>query len=471
MRVLLVMPPLDNMVRYFKGWQLSSGDYGRFPPLGLLYVGTYLKQHMPDIELKIIDCPAQEMDYPGLTRAIKDFRPDIAGICTFTVGLVDLLETAKIVKAANKDTVVCAGGPHLAVYPGQTLGYKDIDAIVIGEGEAPFLELTRQVSAGAIKGGMDGLYVKADLEKGKFQNGREADVDTLPFYDVSLIDRRLYYSTVGQSRNMITLLSSRGCPYGCTFCDVPYKIYRERSIENIIGEIKLRLSQGFDEIFFYDDTFNMTPDRVIRLSEGIISEKLKFKWSFRGRVNTTTFEMLETAKKAGLRMVHFGVETGTDEGLRSLNKGITIEQVEKALKWCRQLRIKTIADFMIGLPFERSIGDVINNIDRLIRLSPDYAQFNILQPVPNSRLFREGVRRGVIPADSWDNFVRAPSPEYEPPLWTEHLSTDQLKGLFHSAYRKFYIRPSCIIRGLFGSGTIHEFRRVFKGGIKILLKK
>lgn len=470
MRVILIMPPFQNTVKYLHGWQLNTSDYGAFPPLGLLYIATVLKQQMPDIEVRIIDCPPEKISYSMLERIFKNFDPQVVGMTAFSVCLVDVLKVARVAKSINKNIHVCIGGPHNFIFPSETLGYSDVDSIVIGEGEYVFAELIRQLKKGKAIGGMDGLYVKSDLNRQNFKKTVIENINMLPFFDINFIQRRSYYSTVGRYRNIITLLSSRGCPYNCTFCDSPYKVFRGREIDNILEEVVLRLNQGFSEIFFYDDTFNITAQRVIDLSRKILDANIKFCWSFRGRVNTVTFQMLKIAKQAGCERIHFGIETGSDEGLQELKKGINTEQIKKALSWCRQLRIKTIGDFIIGLPFEKSREEVVKNIKRLIGLSPDYGQFNVLQPIPGSEIYSSGIERGVIDPSKWKDFVMSPRRDFQPPVWEEYLNKAELAELLYYAYRKFYIRPSYIVRNLVSIRTFSEFKRIFKGGSKIALR-
>ncbi|MCX5694988.1 MAG: radical SAM protein [Candidatus Omnitrophica bacterium] len=471
MRVLLIMPPAENTIKFLRGWQLSSSDYGTFPPLGLLYIATVLKSNLAKVEIEILDCPSEKINYQQLEAAIRRFKPDVVGITTFTFCLVDVLKTARLVKAINNDTHICLGGPHNANFPEQTLDYPDIDSIVLGEGEYVFLELIKSLIAGSPPPEIPGLYFKNNLRVSQFDKSLIEDLDEIPVLDIGFIKKGIYKSTVGKYENIITLLTSRGCPYQCTFCDTPVKKFRSRSIDNILEEIMLRLDQGFQEIFFYDDTFNIMPERVIDLSEKIIKNKIKFAWSFRGRINTCSYEMLEIAKRSGCQRIHFGVETGTDVGLEELKKGITVGQIKNVFNWCRKLKIKTIADFIIGLPFEKSKEEVVKNIERLISFFPDYAQFNVLQPTPGSQIYQEGVKKGIISQARWEGFVRSPYPQFQPPLWEEYLKQDDLALLLYLAYRKFYLRPGCIARNLFSITTFGEFKRMIFGGIKILFRK
>lgn len=471
MKVMLTMPPAENTVKFLRGWQLSVSDYGNFPPLGLLYIATVLKNNLPKVEIKVVDCLSAKISYPQLERIIRAFKPDVLGMTTFTFCLVDVLKTAKLVKSINNATHICLGGPHNINFPSQTLAYPDIDSVVLGEGEYVFLELIRSLMEGHSRAKIRGLYLKNELNIGQFDRNFIDNLDGLPLLDISFINRGVYKSSVGKYENIITLLTSRGCPYLCTFCDTPLKNFRGRAIDNILEEIILRVNQGFQEIFFYDDTFNITSQRVVDLSEKILKGNIKLAWSFRGRVNTCSYEMLKIAKRSGCERIHFGIETGTDNGLGELKKGITTEQIKNVFQWCRKLKIKTIADFIIGLPFEKTKEDVVDNIERLIGFSPDYAQFNVLQPIPGSEIYQDGIQSGVINQSSWEEFVRSPYLEFQPPLWEEYLKRDELAELFYYAYRKFYIRPSCIARNLFSISTFNEFKRMLSGGLKILFRK
>jgi len=471
MKIALLLPPLENKVKYFTGWQLNVSDYGTFPPLGLLYIATVLKEQVKDVEVRIFDCPAQKIGYPELKTILENYAPDVVGMTVFTMCLVDVLKVACLAKSVNKNTHICVGGPHLFIYPRQTLEYPDVDSIIVGEGESAFVELIKQLKTRQTTSNIKGLYFKADRAKTDFPKAVIENLDELPYFDTDFINKSIYYSTVGRQRNVITLLTARGCPYQCTFCDVPYKYFRGRSIENILGEIKLRLKEGYKEIFFYDDTFNITPGRVIDLSKRIIEEGLKFEWSFRGRVNSVTFEMLEAARQAGCQRIHFGIETGTDEGLMQLKKGITVEQIKNAISWCRKLKVRTIGDFIIGLPFEKSKEDVLNNVDRLIGFFVDYAQFNFLQPIPGSEIYESGMKNGVIDPAKWEGFVRNPHPDFQPPLWTEYLKREDIANLLYLAYQRFYVRPAYILKEFFSLTSFHEFKRVLTGGVKILFKK
>ena len=277
-----------------------------------------------------------------------------------------------------------------------------------------------------------------------------------------------YNSVVGVTGQLATLITSRGCPYKCTFCDVPYKKYRQHDIEMVMDEIEVCLELGYKEFHFYDDLFNITEKKLLDFCAAIQNRNLKIIWNFRGRVNAVTYDSLKAAKEAGLRMASFGVETGSDIGMKTLKKGTKIDQVQKTFDWCHDLGIKTIANFMIGLPHEKSEKDVMDNIQFLINLNPDYAQVNILNLYPHTKVFDDAIALGIAEAGRWEAFSLDPKPGFKVDHWTESLSEKDLVRLHRASYHKFYFRPKYILKSLLKTSSMHEFSSKIKGARKLL---
>jgi radical SAM superfamily enzyme YgiQ (UPF0313 family) len=167
-------------------------------------------------------------------------------------------------------------------------------------------------------------------------------------------------------------------------------------------------------------------------------------------------------------MISFGVETGSDEGLRLLNKNCSTEQVRNVFRWCRELGVLTIADFMIGLPFERSADDVRRNVDFLLGLDPDYAQISILSLFPNTELFADAARSGLIDPSRWNEFARNPTTGFYVDHWEEFIALGELLQLQRDSYRRFYLRPRYIWRSLLSTCSRHEFMSKLQGAMRLL---
>jgi radical SAM superfamily enzyme YgiQ (UPF0313 family) len=354
---------------------------------------------------------------------------------------------------------------------------------MVGEGEEAFPALVATLQSGGDVTRITGVYTRESILQHQLVSAADPrfltsvmvpaayveNLDILPFPDRSVIRHLKYRSIVGASDNLATMVSSRGCPCQCTYCDVPFKIYRQRSIPSVADEIRECLETGYTEIHFYDDLFNITPERVIAFCNEVQRRGYRFHWDFRGRVNTVTRESLVKAKRAGCRMISFGVETGTDEGLQLLRKNTTTGQVRNVFRWCRELGILTIADFMIGLPFERSPDDVRRNVDFLLSIDPDYAQFSILSLFPNTELFADASRRGLIDPARWSGFARMPTSDFYVDHWEENIPLSDLLNLQKESYRRFYLRPRYIWRSIISTRNRHEFASKLQGALKLLL--
>ena len=488
MRILLVNPPAESTVAEYSNQPGSRSqgaveveDFGLFPPLGLLYIISSLKQKTPEHEVFLLDCVGMGINHDVLAMEISRIRPQLIGITSFTMSLYDVCQAARAARMMVPEAHICMGGHHPIAFPFEAAGLKEFDSVIIGEGEEAFPALAHAVASGSDYTQIPGLYTKDTIAR--FRSGGNADsrllgrgtvppayvenLDVLPFPDRSLIRDISYKSIVGASRNLTTMVSSRGCPYGCTYCDVPYKRYRQRTIASVADEVKGCLDIGYEEIHFFDDLFNITADRVTAFSNEILKRGYTVIWDFRGRVNAVTRESLVQAKKAGCRMISFGVETGSNEGLHLLKKNTTTEQIRKVFAWCREVGILTIADFMIGLPFEKSVDDVRRNIDFLLKLDPDYAQFSILSLFPNTELYADAAGRGLVRPERWQQFAREPSQHFFVDHWLEYLTLEELLRLQKDAYQRFYFRPRYIWRSLVSTRSWHEFTSKLQGAMRL----
>ena len=249
---------------------------------------------------------------------------------------------------------------------------------------------------------------------------------------------------------------------------MPIKSYRQRSEDAVLDEVEECIALGYTEFRFYDDLFNINEQKIIEFCDAIERRGLKFTWDFRGRVNAVTYESLKQAKDVGLRMIAFGVETGSDEGLKGLKKGTNTRKVANAFKWCRELGILTVADYMIGLPTEKSRKDVINNIDFLINLDPDYGQISILTLYPNTAIYDEAVAKGLVEEDRWQKWSVDPKTGFVVDHWEEYLTHSEIVKLQKWGYRKFYFRPKYIWRSLLKTKSLYELTAKASGAMKLI---
>ena len=489
MNILFLNPPdLNKVSEYaideYSTEYIESDDVGAFPPLGLLYVMSNLEKNAPHHKLYFKDCVAEKVGHDALIEYVSEIRPDIFAMTSFTIGMQDVVLAARNIKKILPKAHICLGGHHPIAYPFEAASLPEFDSIVVGEGEIVFAELVKALEDKKPLPTITGLYTRESIKKyvgttlkdRRFLNKVKVppayidDIDSLPMPNREYIKNINYNSVVGVSSKLATLISSRGCPYKCTFCDIPIKTHRRRDPEKVVDEMEDCIKQGYEELHFYDDLFNINPKRVISICDAIDKRGLKVAWDYRGRVNGINEESIIRFKKSGGRMISFGIETSTDEGLKMMRKASTVKQNIDALKLCKKHGIVTIADFIIGLPHERSYDDVIKSIKKLTyEYRPDYAHFSILRLYPNTEVFDQAVAKGLIDKDKWSKWAKDP---LKTPLivdhWDEFVTAEQLVELQKKAYRIFYFRPSVIWRQIKQIRSFYEIKIKIKGALSVL---
>ena len=489
MKILFLNPPDLNKVNEYvleehsKDY-IGSEDFGAFPPLGLLYVMAYLEKNAPHHKLYFKDCVAERVGHKELNDYVAEIKPDIVAVTSFTVSMVDVVIAARSIRKILPNVHLCLGGHHPIAFPFEAASLPEFDSIVVGEGENAFTELVKAIEGKKPFTDIMGVYTNDSIQKyrnttlkdHRFLNKVKVppayidDIDSLPIPNREYIKGIKYSSTVGVSSKLATLISSRGCPYKCTFCDIPIKSHRRRDPKLVVDEMETCIAQGYEEIHFYDDLFNITPQRVIDICDEIIKRGVKVIWDYRGRVNGIDEESIKKFKKAGGRMISFGIETTSEEGLIMMRKGTKVKQNIDALKLCKKYGITTIADFIIGLPHERSYEDVLKSIKTLTYdYKPDYAQIAILSLYPNTEVYDQAVAKGLIEDGKWNEWAMDPlNTKLKVEHWHEYLSMEQLIELQKKAYRTFYFRPSVIWRQIKQIRSIYEIKVKIKAALSIL---
>jgi radical SAM superfamily enzyme YgiQ (UPF0313 family) len=416
----------------------------------------------------ILDAQLDHLEYDELEAKIREYKPDVVGITCFTVQLVDVMESIRAARRAEVQYLVL-GGPHINDFPKEALALEGVDAVVKGEGQQPLLELLQVWEKGGDAKGIEGVIAHVEdpipTEDVYFSNS----LDEYPIVDRKIGDYERYYDVMGQGGIFTTMVTSRGCPYRCTFCNTPRHRYRTMSPERICDEIEECIAMGIYEIYFVDDTFNITNQRVIDLCDEIIRRGLKVSWTVRFRVKGVDRQLVTRMKEAGCTRVQLGVEQGTEEGLLRLKKDVNLLEIESAFRICREVGIHTVAYFMLGTPVERSKQDVLDTIEYSIQLQPDFVMYNIMTPFPGTVLHDEGVRDGVLKLEPWIDFMKNPTEDFKAQVWDEHFTRDELRDLLHFAYRRFYWRPRFVAKNLLQIRNVSDLKRKAVAGLRLLV--
>lgn len=374
------------------------------PPLGLAWLAAVLEEDGHRVE--ILDCPARQMDYPALERALGDTRPDLVGITGTTWTRYEQFRAARLSKRVLPDVPLVLGGPHVTFASRNTLEkIAEVDFVVRGEGEVPMRQLVTALAGSGDMTAVAGLSFRRDGEivdnpVGAFIE----DLDSIPVPARHLLDIPAYGQTLfGQKAT--TVMSSRGCPVFCSFCStsVMWGVrHRRRSAARVADEIEDLLGRyGLGAIWFFDDTFTLNRAHVVGILDEIERRKLRFTWYCEIRVNTVDFDLLKRMRSLGCRFVSFGVETASPVMLKRIHKGIKLEQVERVLDWCKRLDIYTKAFFMFGLPDE-TFEDGMMTVRFMRRTKPLINQLALgagCSIMPGTEVERYARQRGLMAED------------------------------------------------------------------------
>lgn len=482
MRILLLFPPQARMISPAYMKKIQEG-LGFLPPLGILYLAAYLLEHTRH-EVEVLDAHVERMTVADVEAHIRRTRPDAVGISATTFSLVDALDCARAVKRVDPTLPVILGGPHTALFPRESVARPEIDYVVVGEGEVPLaLLLDRLEERGHLPGRpwrtedgtLAGSSVVEDLPAVLDKHTprlrprqRVLDLDGLPTPRRDLVPWQRYSTVVSRTPPTTTLISSRGCPYACTFCHTAGgKKFRPRSPRAVVREMQEALDLGIREFLFFDETFTLDRERAIAISEEIVRQGLDVSWDVRARVDCVDPDLLRLMRRAGCSRVQYGIEAGTQRIMDALQKGITLDQARDAIRWTREAGLATYADFLIGAPGETR-EEMLRTLAFARSLALDYVHFSILVILPHTPLHRRAVREGRILEDLWRGFARNPDPDFEVPFWTEILSREELEDMVMRCLRSSYLRADYVLRSLAQVRSMGELVRKARAGLKLI---
>ncbi|MEJ2272593.1 MAG: radical SAM protein [Candidatus Bathyarchaeota archaeon] len=288
---------------------------GAAPPLGMLYIATYLREN--GIDISIIDEAAQCVSIKDTIAWVKKEDPDLLGFSTCSSSGRKAAIIAEKVKKENPNIIIIFGNFYATFNPERILNkYPFVDFIVRGEGEYTSLELTKCLEKNGDLKKVLGINFRGKTGKIISTSDRPLikDVDSLPFPDRKLIDVDYHNTTAGvvvAPKKFSSFLTSRGCVFNCRFCGcrrLARNLWRSRSVENILEELHLLSSQGYRQFLFVDDNFTLNSKRVINLCNRLRKEKVDIEFFAEGRVDNCPQNMLNEMSRAKCRMVYFGIE-------------------------------------------------------------------------------------------------------------------------------------------------------------------
>lgn len=411
-------------------------------------------------------------------ETLQSFNPDIIGISLISVEYAAALKISKICKEWKGDIKVIWGGFHPTFMPEGSLKNIEVDVVVAGEGENTAVELYKAFKHNKSLYNIPGLFLRNKNGTVFFTGQRPliSDLDEIPFPARHL---RLYPETYNPIV-MGSLITSRGCPYRCTFCgcrNLWDKKFRRRSPKNVIKEI-VELVEKYDtnHVFFMDDTFGLNKKNGIELCHEIINSKLNIVWTTGTRVDKVDDELILYMKRAGCVYIDLGIETGSERMSKIIKKDITHEAIWNAIKIINRNGIASGAFFMAGF-LEETLDDLEDTFKMIKETKTTHIALNVWDPMPGSDLYDQAVEMGVVEKDAdWSNFPLWPDRNFavniDPESFNDKVNeiaewVYKYNASFYSYFRK--IRPK--IASLIRKDPKYLFYRSFKTLGDNLLRK
>ncbi len=446
------------------------------PHLGLAYLAAVSLQRGD--EVRVYDADVEEQP---LREFVAEFRPDLVGVTANTPQVKQAWRTAAAIQEVA-DTPIVLGGPHVSVESEdldfESLRQPAVNLVVRGEGEETWIEICDRLEAWkrdqedhstqrlfdpglGLWGEVSGISYRTS--DGRVHRNPQrppiTDLDTLPWpaYDLFKMER---YTSLQPATDRVegarsfSVMTSRGCPYRCTFCSqsiMPVK-WRARSPENVVAEWRhLVHDRGAQEIGVLDDSANIRMQRLERISDLLIAEQLNHvPWIFVNgiRANLATVDLLAKMKAAGLKRTAFGVETGDPDMLVSIDKRIDHDTIRQAFKNAKEAGVETIGFFIIGLPGDTR-ESMQRTIDFAIELDPLIANFSMMTPYPGTKVYEIIRQQGRLLIEDWEDYVFF---EQKARYEMGEMTAELVEEMYRRAYRQFYLRPKPILRRLGSKG-------------------
>lgn len=418
-----------------------------YPPIGLAYIASALREFL-GVDVKILDAQVDDFDI----RMTNKF--DLVVINTSTPTINNDIQLSQKIKELNKMKVVFIG-LHSAYFHKELIEFCDF--VVRGEPDTVLVDLVKCLEKGQDIKGVRGVTWKDKNNKIHVnEDGKPVEnLDSLPFQAIDLLSKK-YFDIITKRRPIAFIITSRSCPFQCTFCSAGFysKKYRCRSARHVFEEVKFLIDRGFKDLTFFDDSFTVDRKRVIDICDLIKKERLDFAWRCLSRVDTIDREMLRKMSDSGCYQIKFGVENGDPRMLNLMKKGTTPRQIKETFRLCDDIGIETVGFFMLGYPGETT-GSIKNTVRLANEIKPDFVSFNLFTPLPGSEIFDS------LPRKEWEKYDFTSTSFCDMP-------SDEIAEIIGKAYRDYYLKLSYIWRRI---RKTEEPFRIIKQNVRFWMKR
>ena len=473
MRVLLIDAPVSHQ-QIYGDWDLSALET-HCPPLGLLSIAAFLREH--GHEPQVLDLTSLKWPLEDVVGFAARESPHVVGLSARTINIHDAARLAERLKASGFDGPIVAGGPHMTAVPIPTLDrFGSIDYGIVGEGEHTLLEFLEKLAANSRPEGLPGLAWRDSAGRAQLGAPRPLipDLDELPLPAWDLLPNfpHGYPHSALETKRLpaASIMTSRGCPYRCTFCDsrVFGQQVRTHSAPYTLNMIRhLMKRYGVRDLMMLDDNFILRQERLFEICDTMIRERMDLQWYCMGHVQVMTDERLRRIREAGCWIIEVGIESGCDRILKTIRKSATKQEVAAAVGRARAAGLKVKGNFIFGLPTEDR-----ESLEETIRFASgiglSYFQQNFLTIWPGCELSVQPERYGTAETD-WDKLA------HQRATFLPHgLTREDLVRASKRAFWRFYLRPRVILE-LMASMTswraVQTLMTGFVGFLKTMLRR
>ncbi len=466
MRISLVYPP-----HYYKLFEENTAtvteEFGVYPPMSLGYLKSLAIK--AGHQVQIIDTIASKLTKKETLKKIKRFNPDIILVSLHsTYRFWDCMAWIRYFKKYY-DKPILVGGHHFDLYTEDSMQHPEFDFGIRGSSRTSLTEFLKCYEKGEDYTHIKGMCYRKNGKIIINPNASGDDIELLPFPDLYGLPHHRYCQFISKKKNFTIMFGGMSCPFKCTFCAVKDLPYTERSAESVVAEVEHAYHKyGVREIDFFDPIFTVNKKRVIKFCKLLRKRKLDLVWSCRSRIDTVNEEVLREMGKAGCIRILYGIESVSPEVLKKTKKELDLTKVEKIINLTNKFGIMPLGFFMIGNPGDTK-KSVLATIKFAKKLKINYVQVSKTVPKPKTELDDQTIQmRG---RDYWKEYILGQEIERcIPSPWCK-LSDNDKEYLTKLFYKRFYLRPTYILRTLLSLGSFEELKRYITAAIKMLFSR
>ena len=466
MRLAFVFNPFTYKL-HEENLRIVQRYFGLFPPLSMAWVAGIAER--AGHEVTFIDARTLRLNPDEVVARLKVFRPDMVGFMMTTYMFRETLQWIRYIKENLPGVRTIVGGYNLRVYPQESVMPKEIDYGCFNSAYHTVPGLLEALENNTGLADVPGLIYKQGTKIIQTDYGPEPHFNDYPNPARHLLPNELYAEFPTERKNFTVMVTSKGCPMNCLFCEARSTPYNPRSIQTVVDEIQECYDvHGVREIDFFDYEFLVDRKRAMGICEEIIRRDLDILWACRARIDSLDEDLLRRMKQSGCGRVYLGIESGLQEMLDRVNKGITIEQVRRAVDMTKAHGIKTLGFFMTGLP-----GETRQTLKETVKfatsLGLDYVQFSKTTAKPLTTMWYDMVKESGY--DYWKEYILGNAEEAPLPRpWTE-LSNNEIDHLTKKAYQKFHSRPFFLLKHALAVRSFDEFKRKFLAWLEMQFRQ